>query len=54
MMAGIGDRAIREHVSDGWRIWMPMIIARMVKTRAGPLRVMRRIEVWVRHIGGSG
>jgi len=52
-MAGIGDSAISVHVSDGCRIWIPVIIARMVRTRAGPLRVMWRIEVWVKHIGGS-
>ena len=41
------------HVRDGWKNWILPIMARMVKTRAGPVRVMWRTGCCVMHMGGS-
>jgi hypothetical protein len=53
MMKGNGANASNVHVRDGWRTWMLMMIASMVETRAGPVRVIWTTECWFINIGGS-
>jgi len=54
MMKGNGAKASKVQVRDGLRTWILIMMASMVETREGPVRVICRIECWVIAIGVSG
>ena len=52
MIHGTGESATSVHVSEGWKNWMLTMMAKIVKIRVGPAKVMRRTGLCV-HRGES-